>query len=173
MTDRHIKPQRSPTHDTEESILLVSDMVRYLLSLANLYEKDKTGNKELSQGLRSLAHALRPFGNCAMLELADAIKEKAPATDRRKTASTKPKSQLPRGLESIDEKEIDRILNDESYTKKQMAELGLRRFGISRSKLERLRKQDARDSIRAALEHEKSLDVIAMEARRGGKARSA
>ena len=173
MRSGHLKSKRAPTHDAEENQLLVADMVQYLLSLAELYEKDKTGNTDLSEGLRNVAHALRPYADCPVLELTDAIKKKAPSTDRRKRASTKAKSQLPPALESLGQEDIDKILNDESYTKKQIAELGVRRFGISRSKLERLRKTDARDSVRAALEHEKSLDVISMEARRGGKARSA
>ncbi len=173
MRSGHLKSKSAPTYDAEENQLLVADMVQYLLSLAELYEKDKTGNADLSEGLRNVAHALRPYADCPVLELTDAIKKKAPSTDRRKRASTKAKSQVPPALESLGQEDIDKILNDESYTKKQIAELGVRRFGISRSKLERLRKTDARDSVRAALEHEKSLDVISMEARRGGKARSA
>ena len=173
MISGQFKSQKPSTHGAEENQLLVADMVQYLLSLAKLYEKDKTGNTELSEGLRNVAHALRPYADCLVLELTDAIKKKTPSTHRTKTSSTKAKSQLPPELESIGQEDIDRILDDESYTKQQIAELGVRRFGISRSKLERLRKKDARDSVRAALEHENSLDMISMEARRGGEARSA
>ena len=173
MRNGQFKLKQSPTHDAEEDQLLVADMVQYLLSLAKLYEKDRTGNSKLSKGLRSVVHALRPYADCLVLELTDAIKKNASSADRRKTASTKAKSQLLPELESIGQEDIEKTLNDESYTKQQIVELGVRRFGISRSKLERLRKKDARDSVHAALEHEKSLDVIALEARRGGKARSA
>ena len=173
MIDGQVTSQKAPTGGTEDNQLLVVDIVQYLLSLAKLSEKDKTGNRELSEGLRSVAHALRPYGDCLVLELADAMKKKAPSRVGRKTTSTKAKSQLPPALESISQEDIERILNDESYTKRQIAELGVQRFGISQSKLERLRKKDSLESVRAALEHERSLDVIAMEARRGGKARSA
>ena len=172
MRNGRSKTQKRPTYDAVEDQLRVADMVEFLVSLAKLYEKDKTGNAELSRGLRSVAHVLHPYADCLVLELADAIKKKAASTDRRKTASARLKPQLPPTLESIGQADVERILNDEDYTKRQIAELGVRRFGISRSKLERLRKNDARDSVRAALEHEKSLDVISMEARRGGEARS-
>ena len=172
MRNGQLKSQKSPTHELEDNQLLVGDMVQYLLNLARLYDKNKTGNAKLSEGLRSVAHALRPYADCMVLELTDSIKRKAPSPGRRRTVSTKAKPQLPPAMESIGQEDIERILNDGNYTKQQVAELGVRRFGISRSKLERLRKEDARDSVRAALEHEKSLDVISMEARRGGKARS-
>ena len=61
---------------------------------------------------------------------------------------------------------------DEDHTKDEIAEIGARRFGMSRSKLRRLRKEDAREAIRAALAHEVSLDVISREARSGGVARA-
>lgn len=167
-----IKPQKSQTYEADEDQLLVADVVRHLLGLAKLYDVDKTGNTKLGEGLRIVAHALRPYSDCMVLELADAIKTKAPTRRSRKTPATKAKAQLPPTLESISQESIEEILKDGSYTKQQIAELGVRRFGISRSKLERLRKEEARESVRAAQEHEKSLDVISMEARRGGKTRS-
>ena len=157
--------------DVPENQLLVADVVRYLLGLAKLHEHDKTGNRELSEGLRCVAQVLRPYANCSVIGLSDTIKKKSSAVNS-KISSNKAESVLPSELESISQEDIERILDDESYTKQQVAELGARRFGISRSKLERLRKKDAQDSVRAALEHEKSLDVISREASRGGKARS-
>lgn len=74
-------------------------------------------------------------------------------------------------LESLSQDEVAQILDDPSSAKQQVAELGFRRFGISRAKLERLSKQAARDAVRAALEHEKSLDVISREASKSGQAR--
>ena len=164
--------QKSSPHDAEGSLLIVADMVHYLLSLAKLYEEDKVGNAGFSEGLQSVAHALRPYSDYQVQELADAIKKDV-ALDRPKSASAKAKSELPSGLESLGQEDLERILNDEGYTKQQIVEIGVRRFGISRWKLVRSRKKDARDSVRAALEHEKSLEAIAKEARRGGKARSA
>ena len=173
MRNGQFKSQKPTSYGVEENQLCVADMVQYLVRLAKLYEGDKTGNTELSEGLRTVAQALRPYADCLVIELTDAIKRQAPSTAGLKRASTKAKSQLPPALEAIGQEAIERILGDESYTKQQIAELGYRRFGISRSKLERLRKKDAQDSVRAALEHEESLDVISKEARRVGKERLA
>ena len=168
------KPHRQQqSFEFQQEPLLVSDVVRYLSGLAKLHEEDKTGNPELSEGLRQVAKALRPYADCPVPELTDAIKKRALSAANSKTASARIESELPPELESIGQDGIARILDDESYTKQQIAELGARRFGISRSKLERISKKDAQDSVRAALEHEKSLDAISREARKGGMARLA
>lgn len=74
-------------------------------------------------------------------------------------------------LESLRQEEVAQILDDPGSAKRLVAELGFRRFGLSRAALERLSKQAARDAVRAALEHEKSLDAISREARKGGQVR--
>ena len=74
-------------------------------------------------------------------------------------------------LESLSHEEVAQILDDPGSAKQLIAELGFRRFGISRPKLERLSKQAARDSVRNALENEKFLAVISREARKSGAAR--
>ena len=153
----------------EEDQLRVADMVQYLLRLAKLYEADKTGNMELSKGLRAVAQALRPYADCLTSELTDALKKKASPISKRKIASTRP--QLPTSLENVSQTVVKEILDDDNYTNQQIAELGYQRFGISRSKLKSLRKKDAQDTVRAALEHERSLEAISREARKGANAR--
>ena len=91
---------------------------------------------------------------------------------RSQSLCEKKRTPLPPNLEGLNKKDIEDILSDESYTKVQIAELGSRRFGIPRAMLERLRKEDALMSVRAALENEKSLDVISQVARRSGKTRA-
>ena len=86
-------------------------------------------------------------------------------SDRHKTPETTA------ALESLSLAAVTQILDDPGSAKPLVAELGFRRFGISRAKLERLSKQAARDTVRAALEHEKSLDAISREARKGGQVR--
>lgn len=157
--------------DTEESQLLVSDIVRYLSGMAKLQEDDRTGNPRLGEGLRQVAKVLRPYANCPVSGLTDAIQKKQAGSAETKVALARFTLELPDELESIDQEEIVRIVENVNYTKQQIAELGFRRFGISRSKLERLSKKDALDSVRAALEHEKSLDVISQEAVRSGSLR--
>ena len=74
-------------------------------------------------------------------------------------------------LESLSQEEVAQILDDPGSTKQLVAELGFRRFGMSRPALARLSKQAARDSVRSALENEKILEVISQQARKSGAAR--
>ena len=164
--------RNKPLLDTEEDQVLVIDIVGYLSGLAKLHEAEKTGNIGLSTGLRHLAEALRPYADAPVSELSETLKQSGIKKSSQRP-SKKPKATLPDGLESLSRREVESILNNDSYTKEQIAELGVRRFGISRSKLVRLRKRDAQDSVRAALENEKALEVISREARISGRARTA
>ena len=159
-------------HNVEEDQVLVVDIVGYLSGLAKLHEAEKTGNMELSVGLRHLAEALRPYADAPVSELPETLKQSGIKKSSKRSMS-RAKATLPDRLESLSHGEIEGVLDNDSYTKDQIAELGVKRFGISKSKLVRLRKKDARDSIRAALENERALDVIAREARVSGRARTA
>lgn len=74
-------------------------------------------------------------------------------------------------LESLSQEEVAQILDDPGSPKQLVAELGFRRFGMSRPALARLSKQAARDSVRSALENERILVVISEQARKSGEAR--
>ncbi len=171
MRDTQSRFRDNSMPDTPEGQVLVDDIVRYLSGLARLHSEEKTGNSELSRGLRCLVRALRPYSDSPISELSFALSQEIQPSNA-KGSHRKPRATLPPDLESLGQSEINRILEDDRYTKQQVAELGSRRFGISRSKLERLRKEDALQSVRAALEHELSLDVISEEARKGGMARA-
>ena len=150
--------------DVQERPLLIDDLVRYLSQLASLNGEHRTGNRELSVGLRHLARALRPHADRTISEFVDHIKDKP---SRNQVSLKQQKAILPPDLESASQREIEKILGNDDYTKKQIIEIGTRRFGIPRSKLERANKKDALNSVFAALNHEKSLDVISKEASRG------
>ncbi len=171
MRNKQLEFHRNPAPDKRQSELLVKDILQYLAGLAKLYEGEKTGNIEFARGLRHFATSLRPYSDVPISELASALNGRESA-GHPQAASRRAESTLPPELESIGQEEIERILEDENYTKSQLVELGFRRFGLSRSKLGRLRKEDALESVRAALGHEKSLDAISREARKDGKARS-
>ena len=161
--------------DAPEGQLLVSDVARYLSGLAKLQDSDKTGNPALSAGLRAVAQALRPFAHCPADDLPEAIKQKNAPAIGSKIVTAVIKAEIPPEtaavLESLSQEEVVQILDDPGSAKPLVAELGFRRFGISRAKLERLSKQAARDAVHAALEHEKSLDTISRESRKSGQAR--
>ena len=152
-------------HGETSSELGVADMARYLSRLATLEQDDLTGNAELSRSLKSLSRALKPYSGLSMSELTKLIKKgKQPVTTKR-TSATKANPNLPEDVESLSIDDVEGFLGDEKHTKGLLVELGFRRFGISRSKLERLPKAEALESVYAALEHEKSLEAISREAR--------
>ena len=161
----------------QKSPILVNDMMRYLSSLAKLHRQDKTGNIDLSNGLQELSNALRPYADYPVTELSDALKVKtapisAPNVPSRKAASRNPKLGLPSDLGSASQEEVEKILESDNYTKQQIAEIGFQRFGMSKPMLQRLRKEEAKRSVRSALENERTLDVISKMARKAGKARA-
>jgi len=155
---------------TQECILLVGDLVRYLSSLATLNKDPRTGNADLRDGLRVLSNALRPHSNKSIRELSDVLGEGVSRTQKPTTSAAK--ATLPGDLRVLSEQGVDEILKNRSYTKQQLVELGVQRFGISQSRLMRLKKDEVCESVRAALNHERSLGVISQEARRGGDKRS-
>ena len=145
--------------------LAVSDIVKYLRRLARFQEDSRTGNVELSRGLRQLCSALGPYNDRQLFELSDALKAVSGRREATRSFPVKADVRLPSNLESLSHKDLETILANERHTKKQLVELGFRRFGISRSRLDRLRKSEAKDSVRSALEHEKSLEAISRAAR--------
>ena len=168
MSDRHVKLQGALPGKVQEDQLSVADIVQYLSGLAKLHEGDRIGSTELSRGLRYFANALQPYMDYAVSDLSAALKSGNVSTRSARPAKGRSKLPLPDQLESIGQQDIQRILDSDSYTKRHIVELGAQRFGISRSKLDRLRKKDALDAVRAALEHERSLDAISEEASRVG-----
>ena len=171
MIDEEQNSVKEPLPQAHANSLLVADIVRYLSRLANLYSETKTGNSELSDGLRQLVNALRPYSRHPVPELTNIIRE-ATLRRTRETSVMKIKTALPPNLESLSSQDIEKILDNENYTKEQIINLGVQRFGISSAKLTKLGKKSVLETIRAALNHEKSLDVISREAQRGGKMRS-
>lgn len=160
-----------PDPNAPETRLLVSDIARYLNDLAGLHGKDKTGNQGLSAGLRLLAQAIHPYAKYPVVELPEVIKALpgGKAADKSNKAAFPP--EVAAALESLSQEDVAQILDDPGSAKGLVAELGFRRFGISRAKLERLSKQAARDAVRSALENERILDAISEEARKSGQAR--
>lgn len=170
MRDDQLRPNSEHESDTRERPLLIEDLVRYLSRLAALNREPRTGNVDLSDGLRELANALRPHSYRSIRELSDVVAESVLKT--RKPSPRDAKATLPSDLRTLSEQGVDEILEGRSYTKLQLVELGVQRFGISRSRLVRLTKDEVCESVRAALNHERSLGVISQEARRGGDQRS-
>ena len=88
-------------------------------------------------------------------------------------SSRKPKRTLPPGVERLSYEEVEEMLDDDGYTKSQIAELGFRRFGIPEKFMLHSRKDKAVMSIRDAVMNERILDAISEQAHKAGRARSA
>ena len=168
MSTFELQSPESPGTKHPEEFLLIGDLIRYLSRLAALNKEDKTGNPVLSDGLKQMARALRPHADLSVAEFADLVRS---ISDRSRSSPRKEKAALPSNLESLSWSEIEKILDDDEFTKSQIAEVGTARFGISRSKLMGTSRQGALESMRAALDHEKSLEFISEEARRSGENR--
>ena len=171
MSTEQFQMYEDPKPDAPESQMLVKDISQYLSGLAKISKSGKACNPVLSESLRHVVRALRPYSDCPVHELASTLRGARPAS-HRKPPVRKPRPSLPMDLESLLLEDIEELLNDDGFTIDQLAELGFRRFGISGSSLLRARKADVLSFIRAAVEHERSLDVIAEQARKSGEARA-
>ena len=160
------------TEDSAKPVqgLLIGDLARHLALSATVQRDDRTGNPALGDGLSLLAARLRPYKSRPVEDLATLSLERNPARERE---SQKPPIELPDKLDSLDWDRVKAILEDDLYRKWQIVELGARRFGIPRGSLSRLNRADVIESIRAALDHERSLDAIGHRARIIGERRTA
>ena len=177
MKNEESKPKVKLKSDTRETPILVRDVAQYLTGLARLHDAKKTGNIELSEALLQVANVLRQYGDSPVSELRNVINAKAIRASStraalRKSSARRVKMALPTDLESASQSDVEKILDNDDYTKQQISELGFRRFGISKPMLLRLSKEDAKRSVQSALDNERTLDVISKMARRAGQARA-
>lgn len=165
--------QLSPLGDTDRE-LLVEDIRRHLSNMASLLRHERTGNPVFSKELRALAEALKPHRTITVRDLslliANAGRERfSPKTTERRS---RPRKELPKDLKSLGSDEVSLILDDHEYLKTQIVDLGEMRFGIPRGKLNRMPKESAVASIRAALDHERSLIALDRQAKIAGSRRA-
>lgn len=168
-SDQNKKDNRQKSN-IQNSSLLIRDLVKYFSNLATLNKDPRTGNSDLREALQVLNNVLRPHSNKSIKELSNIIEKEF--TKSNETSCKSPKATLPENLHILSEQEVDNILMDSKFTKLQLVELGAQRFGISKSRLKSLNKSEVYESIRAALNNERTLGVITQEARRGGGQRS-
>ena len=151
--------------------LLVADVVRFLSRFASLQRDERVGNPHMSDSLHCLVKGLKPHKERTVEELSRLLA--GMATEKTlKSKSRKPNADFPKDLALLTCDEVGRILDDQNYLKMQIVELGTCRFGIPRSKLKQLPKPKAIASIRAALDHERSLSVLAHQAKIAGQRRA-
>ena len=151
--------------------VVVGDILRCLSALEDMQRDARTGNAAFADAIHIFADALRPYRSRSVLDLTDQFARlngpTVPDASRRK-----PSVELPPGLMTLSQSAVERVLADGRYVKSQLAELGFQRFGISRSRLCRLTKTAAVETIRRALEHERSLDAISEQAQSAAERRA-
>lgn len=142
--------------------LSANEVARFLKRLSSFYRDPKTGNPALSEALAELSAGLsRGRG----LSLADAVS----ATDvsSKQTAS----SDLAL-LKKFTLEEVKKLLSETVLTKTELIDLGAERFAIPRAGLKRVNRDQVSDAVWAAVQHEESIEIISLEAQRGGQERS-
>lgn len=143
--------------------LTAADVGRYLKRLSTIHKDTQTGNRALSDALQEIS-AFLISSNAKTVE----------------NALIWPKQQVEMGfsaepkfnVQDISLEEVSRFLDREAVTRADLANLGVKRFGIPESKINKMSKESAIKTIRAALEHEKSIEILSDEARKGGQART-
>ena len=171
MPDKQPKPALQPVSNEQTSGLRVADIVKHLTRFADMHKDARTGNPTFSEGLREFAKSLKPYARWSLAEFADVMHAPASAKQRR-SPTQNTGAILPPNLESLQPEEIEKVIGNGRYAKFQLIEIGAKRFGIPRSQLSRRGRNGVLESINAALAHERSLDIIAQEARRSGENRS-
>jgi hypothetical protein len=158
MTPRKSDRSKPPVVSSEN--LSPIELSRFLRSLAALYRDVTWGNPALSQALSDLARDLARESQSSRNTL---------KADRNKQSHN---TGDPLRFASFNADEIRRFLDDNNNSKFELIDLASARFSIPRSRLMRLRTEEVRERIRAALLNEDSLHIISQEAQRGGAKRS-
>ncbi len=149
MRSRPARPRQSVTR---------SELIVFLRRLAAIYDNPRTGNVALAEAIHGLVDSLVEQLHSPELPLGER-KEKTPET------------YYANKFENLDLESVGRVLSDESTTKRELIELAAARFSIPRSRLMKMSTDDVREAIRTALLHERSIAIIAEEARRSGSDR--
>jgi len=132
-----------------------ADVGRYLKHLAVLNRDPLTGNVALSDALQEIA---------AVLIAAKA----APAKKTLENHLTQNKFDFEDEVDfhTLPLDKVREILARPDLTKSDLATVGSERFGIAKSRMDRIPREEIVKTITSAMEHEESLSIISEEARR-------
>ena len=143
----------------DKSELSAAEVGKYLKKLAELHRDRNFGNTKLTSSLTDLANFLLKSRDCS-------VKEALENPKVNKTSASYEIQSL--SFDDLSYDETIKIIVKESSTKEQLSTLGEIRFGISKSSLKKLSKEDLKRELLSALEHEKSIEIISEGARNDG-----
>lgn len=152
--------------------LSVAHVVKYLSTLAKLHENLGAVSANFSTALKEIADRLRPYSQSPLSELPNVFDNNLQIGRKSSRIAKKTSFNLPENLKSLKLDDIESIINNPNLTKIQLVALGISRLGIAKSKLDRLSRVEIIESINAAINHERSLNIISDQAKRTGENRS-
>lgn len=137
------------------------ELAKFLSGLGNLYFSKTLGNVSLSKALRALADCVREG---RIYEVEGGQKEWRVKTDGSDIDME--------SLKILSADDVRKILEDHRQTKSSLLQLAAARFSMPVSQLSKMRMEDVRQSIRNALLHEASIEIISEEAGKEGAKRT-
>ncbi len=132
-----------------------ADLGRYLKHLAALNRDPSTGNPALSEALCEIA---------AVLIAGKASPAKKVLEDH--TAQKHFVFEDDVDVQSLSLDDVRKIVERPDVTKADLTVIGMERFGIAKSRMERSPREDIVKAISSAMQHEESLAIISAEAKR-------
>lgn len=147
--------RRFSTPQSRRRHITAADVGRYLKHLAALNRDPLTGNVAMSDALTEIAKVLI----AAKSEPAQKVLEKF--TDQSKFEFEEELDFQALPLENVRE-----ILARPDLTKLDLAIIGTERFGIAKSRMDRVPRDEIIKMIASAMQHEESLTIISEEAQR-------
>ncbi|MDE2792091.1 MAG: hypothetical protein OXI81_16940 [Paracoccaceae bacterium] len=156
-------------HKNSEEVK-VSHLVQYFSRLASLNNNDTLGSKTLRSALLNLNRALKPHAELPVSQLAKEL-DIGKSSNNWKPSRTREKIALPDDLESISMEQADEILQNDRFLKKQLVELGTRRFNMPPSLNSQSRSGVIRE-IKTVIENRRLIKTIGRHAKIAGTARS-
>lgn len=132
-----------------------ADVGRYLKHLAALHRDPLTGNVAMSDALNEIA---------AILIAAKA--EPAAKVLTNFTEQSKFEFEEEFDFQTLPLEKVREILARPDLTKSDLATIGTERFGIAKSRMDRVPRDEIIKMISSAMQHEESLTIISEEAQR-------
>ena len=130
------------------------ELAKFLRQLASVYNNKKTGNPSMS---------------VALYTLADEVANKS--APEQVSGGTLQSRFWELDLKLVDLKAVAEMIDDSGMTKSYLIKLGVERFSIPKSKMQRLNIEGIKLELRNALMHEESIGIISQEASRSGAKR--
>lgn len=127
------------------------EMVRFLRHLSTVYNNEATGNPRMSHALSMLA---------------DSIHIKSQTYPNQDASSHVNLWEV--DFKKLESNDVLDLLKNANLTKSNLVRIGLERFSISKSRLNRLTIKDIRSELLNAVMHEESIRILSQEAIRKG-----